>query len=161
MVVPPETFSCETNNCPEKSCLNPWFVTGFCEGESTFTYSLSGQNLALYFAVKVTKAESDLIYKIHDFFQVGYIYPVKRLKPTSNSGQTKSALYYRVTKTSDLQVIVEHFEKYPLQGEKKKRYNIWKEMFLLKKQFRRHNSEKLLSLAKDLSSLNPKNLPWK
>ena len=140
--------------------LDPWFVTGFCEGEASFTYSGRGSHTALYFAIKLTKSDEDLLHSISSFFKVGCIYEVKARAPRHNSGYTKSALYYRTTKVSDLQVIVDHFERYPLQGEKKKRYEIWKEMVLLKAQFRQYDRNKLLSLAKELSSLSPRNLPW-
>lgn len=140
--------------------LNPWYVTGFCEGEATFTYSKSSNNIALYFAIKLTKEDAELVYKIYDFFKAGRIYNVKPLPPTSNSGYTKSATYYKVTKVSDLEIIIDHFEKYPLQGSKRKRYNIWKEMVYLKRQFRRYDKQQLLLLSQKLSSLSPKNLVW-
>lgn len=141
--------------------LSPWFVTGFSEGEASFTYSKSSNNIAIYFAIKVTKRDAELINKIYDFFKVGRIYEVKPLAPTYNSGYTKTAIYYKVAKISDLEGIIDHFEKYPLQGEKRARYNIWKEMFFLKRKFREYDKNQLLMLSKQLSSLSPKNLPWK
>ena len=141
--------------------LNPWFITGFCEGEASFTYNKTGNNIALYFAIKLTKGDENLLCNIQNFFKVGQIYKVKARAPRHNSGHTKAALYYRTTKIADLQVIVDHFEEYPLKGEKRKRYEIWREMFLLKNNFRQCDRDKLILLSQKLSSLNPKNTPWK
>ena len=166
--VPPRTFSCgkykfvgdENIEALFKSPLDPWYVTGFCEGESSFTYNTSSGRITLIFAVKLTKSDAALVYRIYNFFKVGRLYPVKRLNPRGNSGFTKSATYYRVNKINDLEVIVEHFDKFPLQGEKQKKYKIWKEMAILKTQFRNCDEERIALLAKKLSSLSPKNLPW-
>ena len=142
--------------------LISWYITGFCEGGAVFTYSRGGtgkiQNL--YFAVKLTEAEEDLIYKLYNFFSVGKIYNVKHRYPHAHGGRTKPALYYRVSKMSELEKIIGHFDKYPLHGLKIKSYKIWKEMFYLK---RKHpiNHKKLNELAKKLSASSPRNQPWK
>src|SRR3954454_4331406 len=46
-----ETFSRGTSPAP----LDPWYVTGFVEGEGAFTYSRSGKQLALYFGLKLSR----------------------------------------------------------------------------------------------------------
>lgn len=148
--------------------LNPWFVTGLCEGEGTFTFSRTSRGGALYFAIKLTKSEGNLLYKLYNFFGVGKIYQVKPSLPNSSahSGYTKSSLYYRVTALSDLEKIIEHFDKYPLQGQKMKSYKIWKEIFLLKKKnFNRRrwstdDINKFKDLTKQLSKSYSRNAPW-
>lgn len=137
--------------------LTPWYVTGFCEGEAAFTYSRRGGNLSLYFAIKSNADDRNLIVQLHDFFGVGQIYKVKPRAPKAYSGFTREAVYYRATKISHLETIVQHFDKYPLAGKKQAAYQIWKKMVLLKRSFRKPNLAKLQKLASALSDLSSKN----
>ena len=141
--------------------LSPWYITGFCEGEATFTYSRSGKNLGLYFAIKLNAEDKDLIEQIRDFFGVGQIYKVKPRLPRAYSGNTSAAVYYRITRISHLERVVQHFDEYPLVGNKLAAYQIWKKMFLIKKKFRNPNILKLLKLALALSDLSAKNTATK
>ena len=146
--------------------LNPWYITGLCEGEGSFTFSRSGRHIGLYFAVKLTKADEKLLYGIYEFFGVGKIYNVKPLIPGKFSGYTKASVYYRITKTSELESVIMHFDQYPLKGEKAKRYRIWKELFLLKKKnfkrikWKKEEKDRCDELVRMLSSLSPRNTPW-
>jgi len=152
--------------------VNPWFITGLCEGEGTFTFSHSNlpisTNCTLYFAVKLTKSEKVLIHKLHSFFGIGKVYQVKPSSPNplTHAGYTKSGLYYRVSALSELEKIIEHFDKYPLHGQKINSYKIWKEMFYLKKKnFNRKKRpiddiNKFNKLTRQLSVSSPRNNPW-
>lgn len=51
--------------------LEPWYLTGFSEGEAAFTYSKAGKGLNLYFAIKSNADERSLIERIRSFFGVG------------------------------------------------------------------------------------------
>ncbi len=141
--------------------LTPWYVTGFCEGEAAFTYSKSGKGLALYFAVKTSAEDTDLILQLRDFFGVGEIYKVKPRLPRTYSGFTKAAVYYRITKISHLERVVQHFDKYPLTGKKHAAYQVWKKMVLAKKNFRKPELATLHELALTLSELSSKNTALK
>jgi hypothetical protein len=147
-----ETFSRGT-------ALDPWYVTGFVEGDGAFTFSRSGRQLALYFAVKLTGAEGSLLDAIRDFFGGrGAIYHVKaRAAPTPSSGHTKDAAYYRVCRREDLERIVEHFDQYPLRGTKRRSYEIWRQMVVLKRDFRKPPREELDQLATQLSATSSRN----
>ena len=46
-----------------------------------------------------------------------------------------SDIYYRVTKISDLEKVVRHFDQYPLKTKKAKNYQLWREMVFLKENF--------------------------
>jgi hypothetical protein len=157
---PVKTFPLEQTNItkePEKISLTPWYITGFCEGESAFTFSRQGKGLELYFAIKSNSDDRELIERIRDFFGVGHIYNVKARPPKARSGNTREAVYYRVSKISHLESVVRHFDKYPLIGKKKHAYKIWKKMFLLKKDFRKPDFVRLQQLAIALSKLSSKN----
>jgi hypothetical protein len=137
--------------------LTPWFITGFCAGEAAFTYSRHGQGLGLYFAIKLNDSERELMGQIQEFFGVGKIYQVKARLPQKHSGFTKPALYYRVTKIEELERVIEHFDKFPLSGQKQKSYEIWKQMVFEKRRFRRPDNLKINELALELSKLSNKN----
>jgi len=142
--------------------LDPWYVTGFTEGEGAFTYSRSGRQLALYFAIKLTAADRGLLANLQSFFHgAGRIYRVAPRHPRSASGWTKTAAYYRVCRREDLERIVAHFDRYPLRGAKSASYRIWRQMVVLKRQFRRPNRAALDALAAQLSSTSPRNVPWR
>lgn len=100
--------------------LEPWYVTGFCDGEAAFTYSRSGGSFGLYFSIKQRDDNRQIVEDIRAYFNyVGYIYHAKGAQPTKNSGFTKPSAYYRVTKVGELRRIIEHFDRYPLQSKKK------------------------------------------
>jgi LAGLIDADG endonuclease len=154
-MLPAETFSRGTS-------LDPWYVTGFVEGEGAFTFSRSGRQMALYFAIKLTGADGPILEAIQGFFGgIGAIYRVApRAAPTASSGYTKTAAYYRVCRRGDLDRIVEHFDMYPLRGVKASAYAIWREMVILKRAFRKPVREELDALAARLSAASPRNGTW-
>lgn len=140
--------------------LNPYYITGFCDGESTFTYSRRTDNkndINLYFAIKLIKNDSDLLIAIRQYFNVGIIYETKERLPRKFSGYSRAGVYYRVTNLKDLLKIVVHFDKYPLMGKKLESYKVWKKILELKLQHFRSkvkvDKNKLNSLLNELSSL--------
>jgi hypothetical protein len=139
--------------------VDPWYVTGFCEGEASFTFSRQGAHLALYFAVKLTGSDRPLLETLQAFFGgAGKIYAVKaRAGATPRSGLTKKAAYFRVCRRDELPVILAHFDAYPLYGEKAASYRVWRQMVLLKQAFRRSKVEELNALAVQLSQASTGN----
>jgi len=138
--------------------LNPWYVTGLVEGEGTFTYSRSGSQIALYFAVKLARADDSLLLSLQDFFGgAGTIYRVRPRAPTPGAGFSKAATYYRVCRRSELGRIVEHFDAYPLRASKAASFRIWRLMVLLKQEFPRTSRDRLDALAGKLSATSPRN----
>jgi hypothetical protein len=141
--------------------LDPWFVTGFAEGEGSFTFSRSGPRLALYFAIKLTRADRPLLVAVQEFFSgVGKIYDVGPRGPSPTAGLTKAASYYRVCRRDDLARVVAHFDEYPLRGAKASSYRIWREMVELRRQPARLIRPDLDGLARALSAAAPRKAPW-
>ncbi|MDP3041999.1 MAG: LAGLIDADG family homing endonuclease [Candidatus Omnitrophota bacterium] len=137
--------------------LDPWYVTGFADGEAAFTYSRAGGSFGIYFAIKQREDNRQIVEEIHNFFGgVGYIYRGKESNGAPKSGFSKPYAYYRVTKSSELQKIVEHFDKYPLQSQKKhEAYQVWREMVIHKRDnYRNIDYNRLSELAGKLSILN-------
>ena len=90
--------------------LNPWFVTGFVDGEGCFAIGLfvssdykMGYRTQAIFKITLKNQDFNLLCQIKDYFGVGSI---------TKHGST--TLEYRVTSLKDLSVILSHFEKYPL-----------------------------------------------
>ena len=138
--------------------LSPWYITGFCEGESAFTYNRQGQyNINLYFAIRLRADDKELLTKIKNFFGVGRLYQVKARPPGRFSGNTQTAIYYRVNKHRELARIIEHFDQYPLTGKKTKNYQLWKEIYLLKAQYKKSVYPHIWELISEISKLSSKN----
>lgn len=135
--------------------LNPWYVTGFCDGEAAFTYSRTGGSFALYFAVKQRENNKQIIEDIREFFNfTGNIYENKEAGSQKNDA-TKAGAYYRVTKIGELKIVLDHFDRYPLQSKKKyAAYQVWREMVLQKlNNYRNVDYNQLNVLAEKLSAL--------
>jgi hypothetical protein len=137
--------------------LNPWYVTGFCDGEAAFTYSRAGGSFGLYFSIRQREDNRQIIEDIRQHFNnVGNIYLGKEVSPTKNSGSSRPSVYYRVTRVDELKTIIEHFDKYPLQSKKKiEAYLVWRQMVVHKlEHYRDINYDILRELAEKLSGLN-------
>ena len=71
-------------NWPEQ--LNPWFVTGFSDGEAAFTFSRSGNSFALYFSICQREDNKSIIEKIQNYFGgIGKVYIRKEQLPTKHA----------------------------------------------------------------------------
>ena len=103
--------------------LNPYFVTGFTDEEGSFYISLnrrisnkSGWNVLCGFSILISQKDGGLLQKIKLFFGVGNIRRV-----------SNNRLEYRVSNVKDLiNVIIPHFEKYPLLTKKQADFILFK-----------------------------------
>jgi len=129
--------------------MSPDYVTGLIEAAGSFTYSRSRGQLSLYFAVRLGAADEALLRDVRRFFGGhGRIYSVR---PASE--RSKPASYYRVNRLAELRRIVAHFDHHPLRGSKRRSYEIWKEMVVLKvASFGEPPRARLDSLARRLSA---------
>jgi hypothetical protein len=138
-----ETFSRGTSG--GGGALNPWYVTGFCEGQGAFTFSRNGRQVALYFSLKRPMADRALLEEIRGYFGgIGKIYPVP----------SRSAAYFRACRRDELPRVVAHFDRYPMRGAKAESYRVWRELVELKQAFRKSTPERVQALASQLSSLS-------
>ena len=125
-------------------------MTGFVDGEGAFTFSRSGRQISVYFAVKLPGADRALLEALQRFFGgVGRIYSVGG---NGRMDATGASSYYRVTRRDDLLRIVDHIDRYPLHTQKRAQYAIWRRMVVLKQEFRKPDREALEELARALSS---------
>ena len=136
--------------------LNPWFITGFADAESTFNILVQYRSdsrvnwrVKAIFAIGLNKKDLLLLENIKSWFGVGSLY---------SSG---SKYYYRVESFKDLQLIINHFDQYPLITAKKLDYDLFKKCFNIIK-INEHLTEQGISkIIEYKSSLNrglPENL---
>ena len=140
---------------------DPWYVSGFAEGEGIFTYSRNRLQLMVVFAIRLPATDHNLLEGIRDFFGgIGRIYSAPRRAPARGGAGTKASCYYRVTRPAELVRIVNHFDEYPLRGEKREVYEVWREMVFVRAAY--HGSSapvELHELAEKLSGRVPRNRP--
>lgn len=114
-------YSSKINN---DNKLDPWYVTGFADGEGCFNIlvvrsksNLIGWQIQPRFVIEVNIKDIDLLLKVKDFF--GGIGSVTT---------TKSVARFAVYGFKDIvNVILKHFEDYPLQSAKQIDYYFWRE----------------------------------
>ena len=108
-----------TNSDPNNSKnLDPWFVTGLSDAEASLSASIYkdsklklGWTVQLAYSIGLHKKDLDILYQIQSLFG-----GVGRIKV--DNANNKAA--YVVTKLSDLNnVIIPHFNLYPLMGQKR------------------------------------------
>lgn len=94
--------------------LNPWWVTGFCDAESSFTMSIQKSNstaigwtIAPCFIITLHAKDLKLLKLIRKFF-----------KEVGNITTSGDFVHYKVRSRKDLSIIIEHFNKYPLHTSK-------------------------------------------
>ncbi len=111
---------------PKLNNLNPWFLTGFSDGESSFTVRIFksktlkiGWTIQPVFQIGLHKKDLDLLKKIQVFLGVGEIY---HKEESSN---------YMVQSSKGIKVIINHFEKYPLLTKKREDFILFSQIVTL------------------------------
>lgn len=106
-----------------EALLNPHWISGFSEGDSSFTFSIGANSVKATYEINLHKREMPLLLKIREFFNSqGNIY----------NYQTKNSAMFKLTGSLDHNsLIIPHFDKFPLSGLKLHNYLIWKKMVLL------------------------------
>lgn len=104
--------------CERQSQLNPYFITGFCDGECSFRIGVeklvgysTGWKVQLVFQITLHEKDLKLLEQIKNYLApagIGHIY----IKKGNN------AVEYRVGSKKDFKVLIDHFEKYPLITQK-------------------------------------------
>jgi hypothetical protein len=104
--------------------LNPFFVTGFADGESCFSVKMikrnkykTGWQVIARFAIGLHRKELALLNQIQSFFGVGGI-----LKHGNDATQ------FGAQSLKDLKVIIAHFDKYPLVTQKRADFELFKKI---------------------------------
>lgn len=112
------------------SSIDPWFITGLFDAESSFVVAIlknskykTGWNVQSRVQIKMHEKDRTLIQSIKGFFgDIGYV-----SKPNNTS-----TVEFRVSTLKDLvDVILPHFDNYPLITKKHSDYLLFKQIVLL------------------------------
>lgn len=130
--------------------LPPKFVTGFTDAEGSFILSISpnsrhsnGYRVKLFFQIGLHSKDKALLEKIQCTLGVGAI----------NKHSSKS-ISLRVQSFKELEVIINHFNKYPLITQKGSDFQLFKQAYEIIKDQRHLTSEGLNVLVGLKSSMN-------
>lgn len=105
--------------------IEPWSITGFCDGESAFMVNITKQKNGSWkvtpcFYIELHKNELPLLYDIQNFFNgVGNI--------TVRSNRN-TALYRILDLQSINNIIIPHFDNYPLLTQKSVDFETFKQI---------------------------------
>ena len=142
-----------TKNFYSTSCIliHPQFITGVSDAEASFfitfvksnKYSL-GYSVQLSYQITLHKRDKVLLELIKSYFGVGSIH----------MKNTREVMVYQVTSIKDLTAIVSHFNKFPLNTNKRADYELFQMGFKLINQKEHLNTEGLLKILSIKASLN-------
>lgn len=152
----PQNFS--TSYTPtQQSTINPWFLTGFTDAEGSFMISITQNDKSKLkwrvipsFALHIHKKDISLLNQIQKFLGVGNV--------RKNSNTT---VLFRVDNLKEIQVIIDHFDRFPLLSVKASDYILFKECYNLimqKQHLTSKGFEKILSLKYNLNKGLPDKL---
>jgi hypothetical protein len=125
--------------------LNPYYVTGLVDGEGSFYVGILPRKLGKVdfevrpsFSLSQHKRNRSLLFKLKEYFGCGTI-------RFSKKDQTYK---FEVRSLKDLkEKILPHFEKFPLEGEKKKDFEILKEVVEMMEKKEHLEKEGLLKIV--------------
>ena len=111
----------------EISKLDPNWITGFIDGEGSFTCSVvederlkTGWEVKSYFQIKLHERDKPVLVEIQKSLGVGKI---------SNAGP--DAVQWRVQSIKELEKVINHFDQYPLITKKRADFELFKRVFFL------------------------------
>lgn len=128
-----------------KNSLNPNWISGFSEGDSSFHVTISPltNQVRMAYSIGLNNRDLPLIINIQKFF--------KGVGKVSFYAKNNSVIY-TVASIKDINaIIIPHFDAYGLKGNKLTNYFIWKEILLLINS-KTHLTPEGLSTIKDIKS---------
>nr|QBM09621.1 hypothetical protein [Dactylella sp.] len=131
--------------------LNPWFVTGFTDAEGTFGVYLAkndkrstGWAVNIRFQLHLHFKDKALLEEIKTFFGgVGTI-----------SNHDNKSVYYEVRSVSELEIIIQHFNKYPLLSQKHADFILFKSIVDIINKKESNTHEGILKIVALKASMN-------
>ena len=140
----------DTTNQPGNYSIDPWFLTGFVDAEGCFTLGISrnkycktGWSIQLFFQIALHRKDAELLERIQNYFGVGKIHK-----------HGPQSIILRISSIKDLQVLFNHFDKYPLVTQKLADYNLFKLAYNIMINKEHLTQEGLLKLVAIKGSLN-------
>jgi len=133
--------------------LDPWFITGFADGESSFSILISeykklkvGWQVKAEFQLCLHSKDVEILYKIQEFFK-----GIGNISIKSN----RDVAQYRVNDINSIkEILIPHFEKYPLQSAKSVDFLLFKqcvELIANKEHLNKSGLEQIIAIKAGLN----------
>ena len=147
-----QNYSTFSNTNLSNSSLNPWFITGFTDAEGSFkililkdTKNKTNWTVKTRFTIGLHKKDTAILELIKSYFGgIGTISP-----------QSKDSVQYRVGSLKEISdIIIPHFDKYPLITKKKADFILFKQIVSLinnKEHLTIEGLQKILSIKGSLN----------
>lgn len=141
-----------SSDCKNNS-IDPWFITGLFDAESSFVVTIlqnprykTGWNVQARVQIKMHERDRDLMTQIQKFFGgIGYI-----SNPNKNT-----TVEFRVSTINDIvNVIIPHFDNYPLLTKKYSDYVLFKNIIKLMLEKNHSNLEGIQKIVNIKASMN-------
>ena len=142
-------FYSTLDNKKNATGINPWFLTGFIDGEGCFRIYLTkinraiGWRVQLFFQINLHVKYRVLLENIRDYLGVGKVHI---------SGN--NLIQYRVQTSDELTIIIKHLETYPLISQKRGDFELFKKAHELVMSKEHLNKEGILKIVSLRASLN-------
>ena len=140
----------EKQNLSPLGGINPWFLTGFVDGEGCFLININRNeelkidwNVQLCFQIGLHRKDKSLLEQIKKYFNVGSI-----------TKQGSESYQYRVSSVKDLNIIINHFNNYPLITQKSVDYKLFKMAFYIIQKKKHLTQKGLTKIVAIKGSLN-------
>ena len=142
----------DMNTIQSISKLNPYYITGFVDGEGCFLINIVkrsdqilGFNVNLVFKLKLHSRDIELLKSIRNTLgQIGNI-----------TIRKDSYVEFIVSSKKDIEILIKHFESYPLLAQKWSDYQLFKQTFILiknKEHLKMEGLNKIVSLKSVLNN---------
>ena len=133
--------------------LDPNYITGFVDGEGSFSISISPRNfkdvkweIRPSFSISQHKRNRGILFKIKDYFGCGTIRPNRK----------DNTYKYEVRSLHALKnIIIPHFKKYPLQTTKKIDFEIFCRVIQIMEEGKHITKEGLKEIIELLGKIPP------
>jgi hypothetical protein len=133
--------------------IDPNYITGFVDGEGSFSISISPRNfkdvkweIRPSFSISQHKRNRGILFKIKDYFGCGIIRPNRK----------DNTYKYEVRSLQDLKnIIIPHFQKYPLQTTKRIDFEIFSKVIQIMEEGRHLTKDGLKEIIELLQKLPP------
>ena len=116
----------------DKNNLHPKYVTGICDAESTFSFTIiqritnkTGWYIQPIFKIELHNKDALILEKLQSFFGVGN-FRIKNIK-----GKNSVAIFSVVSIKDLINIIIPHFYKYPLLTQKRADFELFKQIVLM------------------------------
>ena len=138
----------------QERLLDSWYVTGWFDGEGCFSVSVhphSGAKFGWFIDPAVQtyqhKDSVKVLERIRIFFRCGTIRP---------KGPNSDVLTYSVeSRKTIIEKIIPHFLQYPLQSQKRKDFDLFRQVVEALERKEHHAKEGFLRIAKLAFQMNP------